>query len=1286
MVAGQEDHPDVTDKYTHVSCPVCQQAFGLGRPDVIDAGADRALIDALVDGSLFRVHCPHCQSDLNLDLPVIVYFPDRALPIWFLHAQGTDNKQDTADFRRLLAGFQVSRPDGWDEAWWQLFWVSGRAEFSEVALQRRSVPVDSRALLPGIIQLSRAETMEQTRGVLEAHPELISDEVQQLLNEIVDQHWLRRDEDGAADFEDDRALLQSCREIGIEETLGDIDRAVSPALTELHDAVDLANEQHEKAPSHAGLETREQAYQLMMAHPEFHLALKGFSWRIFFGRALMNRHWFEQERDIDRLDRAIADIEQALLMMPRLSLRERCSLLNSHGKWRLDRYERLRNKGDLDAAISTWQEAYALAPKGQLKSLMIVGNLGRSLKDRFTASGDVTDLDRAVEFLDEGYKTARVFNQRSGIVPALTSLGITYCLRYESRGDADDLTRAVGALTEACANARDDLTGFRRAAGNLSRVLRTKYDRNGNLSDLDQAIDILRQLAGSDGVDDVGWILHNLGGACLTRHGRTHDRRDLDASIAALELAIVKSRTPTFLASLAKGLLTRYNLDADIKDLGHALELMDEAIASHPSPEEPASFRSLAGQACEAAFERNGERVWIDKAVEHYQEAHDNLAPDTPVLTAALHQLGRALLERHRRFKDPRDATRADRHLDHACQTGLTRAPQQAFAAGRVWGDWSVDREMWDTAGRAFNYAEQAASKLLLAQPDRESKAVLLKAFQGLATARAHCLAKLGRPEDAVTALEDGRTQLRDGAPTVVNQSALNRLIAMGEGVLSQRYRDLRVEISNLEREAAGAEAIETIHAALRETIKRIDELLDLDGSRNTVSFADVAAKTRGARPRSIIYLATYRERTLALIVAQGRTRAAWLPLDAEGLEQLLLERKPKEALSIEETAALHVERRVYSVYETKDARVHSYRPRVPDAFLSPDQPWSRERYLEVGAVTGGWLAAQRGLLGYREVLDAVMRVLWSQVMEPLDAELLKAAPDSLTTVLVPCGELALLPLHAAWEQFVTADHSSRVFGYLPAVRMLRSSAPPVSIEPSHGSSFLGVGNAQAQTAPLDYAELEIEVCGAIMGAPPDSIRVRNAASHDEVISRIHAASLLHFACHGRFDVADPMASAVYLANGVPLTLSEIRQLRLPRAPLVILSACETAITDTRFLPDEALGLATGFLEAGASGVVSTLWPVNDVSTMLLMEQFYVHYFKDGRPAVEALRDAREGLRHLRASEVSSHFDALRSTFPKGHPLASAVIREYRRSVAMRSDEQPFTHPYYWAGFTYSGG
>lgn len=75
---------------------------------------------------------------------------------------------------------------------------------------------------------------------------------------------------------------------------------------------------------------------------------------------------------------------------------------------------------------------------------------------------------------------------------------------------------------------------------------------------------------------------------------------------------------------------------------------------------------------------------------------------------------------------------------------------------------------------------------------------------------------------------------------------------------------------------------------------------------------------------------------------------------------------------------------------------------------------------------------------------------------------------------------------------------------------------------------------------------------------------------------------------------------------------------------LVTLSACETGITDIRQSPDEFLGLQAGLLQAGAPTVVSTLWPVDDLSTMLLMERFYQNLLAhDGKLSHRRARYAR---------------------------------------------------------------
>jgi CHAT domain-containing protein len=97
---------------------------------------------------------------------------------------------------------------------------------------------------------------------------------------------------------------------------------------------------------------------------------------------------------------------------------------------------------------------------------------------------------------------------------------------------------------------------------------------------------------------------------------------------------------------------------------------------------------------------------------------------------------------------------------------------------------------------------------------------------------------------------------------------------------------------------------------------------------------------------------------------------------------------------------------------------------------------------------------------------------------------------------------------------------------------------------------------------------------------------------------------LIHLACHGQFRPDNPMFSSLHLADGW-VTVRDVCATRLD-AQLVTLSACETGLNKV-LAGDEILGLARGFLSAGARSLLLSLWTVNDEATTRLMEQFYSH-------------------------------------------------------------------------------
>jgi CHAT domain-containing protein/Tfp pilus assembly protein PilF len=126
---------------------------------------------------------------------------------------------------------------------------------------------------------------------------------------------------------------------------------------------------------------------------------------------------------------------------------------------------------------------------------------------------------------------------------------------------------------------------------------------------------------------------------------------------------------------------------------------------------------------------------------------------------------------------------------------------------------------------------------------------------------------------------------------------------------------------------------------------------------------------------------------------------------------------------------------------------------------------------------------------------------------------------------------------------------------------------------------------------------------------------------------------IVHFATHAVSDSDHPERSGLVLSlfdrRGQPqngfLSLQQIYGLNLP-ADLVVLSACETALG--REIGGEGLvGLVRGFMYAGATRVIASLWSVDDEVTANLMAHFYHNLELEGLSPAAALRAAQVAVR-----------------------------------------------------------
>ena len=161
-------------------------------------------------------------------------------------------------------------------------------------------------------------------------------------------------------------------------------------------------------------------------------------------------------------------------------------------------------------------------------------------------------------------------------------------------------------------------------------------------------------------------------------------------------------------------------------------------------------------------------------------------------------------------------------------------------------------------------------------------------------------------------------------------------------------------------------------------------------------------------------------------------------------------------------------------------------------------------------------------------------------------------------------------------------------------------------------------------------------------------------------------------------------ASALLLTGDDRMTLGQVfdGEWPLSNAKLAVLSACQTAVSEFRHVPDESTGFPSAMLLAGIPGIVGTMWPVDDTATTLFCDRFYELYFS-GRDASVAVSDAQRWLAELCPGEASTRAAEL-------HRRIGQDADRFEREVARwcdgcGPDDRPFASPDLWAGFCYVG-
>ncbi|MBD1936775.1 CHAT domain-containing protein [Microcoleus sp. FACHB-68] len=356
---------------------------------------------------------------------------------------------------------------------------------------------------------------------------------------------------------------------------------------------------------------------------------------------------------------------------------------------------------------------------------------------------------------------------------------------------------------------------------------------------------------------------------------------------------------------------------------------------------------------------------------------------------------------------------------------------------------------------------------------------------------------------------------------------------------------------------------------------------------------------------------------------------------------------------------------------------------------------------------------------------DALIRIL-PNLAESLHLNeiLAKLPPTIEKLILIPHRDLHLLPLHAlpATRQLEAGESKT---GYLLELYAKGIQYAPSSqfLERLHQrkrpqtDEIFPLFAIQNPTEDLRYTEIEVEEISRRFNPHAHILKRREATktafNSQETLKKLSDSHYAHFSCHGSFNALDPLNSALVLAGDLTqipldppqpplqnegqaqdnksryltlrdgrrfrtetqcLTLKEIfATLNLPFCRLVSLSACETGLVN-RVLTDEYIGLASGFLYAGAGNVVSSLWPVSDFSTAFLMIRFYQELGETPSVAI-ALQSAQKWLKNVKSEDflIWLQNDVKMDENQCGQ-IELILLDKF-------SNLEPFAEPQYWAAF-----
>ncbi|HLG97906.1 MAG TPA: CHAT domain-containing protein [Bryobacteraceae bacterium] len=303
-------------------------------------------------------------------------------------------------------------------------------------------------------------------------------------------------------------------------------------------------------------------------------------------------------------------------------------------------------------------------------------------------------------------------------------------------------------------------------------------------------------------------------------------------------------------------------------------------------------------------------------------------------------------------------------------------------------------------------------------------------------------------------------------------------------------------------------------------------------------------------------------------------------------------------------------------------------------------------------------------------------RALYDAVLRPV-----REVGQKQTVVIVRDGQLHLVAFDALREPSGRYVVEARTILYSPSATTFYLLAQEGMKTRGAHKALLAVGGIPYARSPMNRAALtrgfsrsgfvdlpssedEVRVAQRAFPLRQSSLLLGRSAT-EAAFKRepLQEFQVIHLAVHAFADPTFPDRAALVLMSDPStgedgfLQASEVAQLRLD-ADLVVLSACDTAVGALNGQEGIA-NLSRAFLLAGARTVVSTLWEVDDSSSLFLMRHFYAHLGAHQLPAAALTAAKRDMLRTFGRKTLPAQWAA----FTVEGQFGRSVVSSQGRSI-----------------------